>query len=62
MKENTKIFWRTVRLSAIWMFCIALIIIGIFESWYQIRRIGFAENKNAIEYTDGVLKILDFEF
>lgn len=61
MKENTKIFWRTVRLSAVWMFCVCILVIGIFESYCQIRRIGFAEYKNAVEYKDGVLEVLDFK-
>ena len=62
MKENTRIFWRSVRLSAVWMLCFCILVIGIFESWVQIRRIGFAEYKNAVDYKDGVLQILDFEF
>lgn len=60
MKRNTKIFWRSFIISFVIVMCIYIIIAGIGESYKQIRRIGFGEYKNAVEYSDGVLYILDF--
>lgn len=62
MKETKKIFFKTVRLSVIWMLVFAILLFGISESYTQIRKIGFAEYKNAVEYSNGVLRVLDFEF
>lgn len=60
MKRNTKVFWRSFVISFLIIFCIYIIIAGIGESYKQIRRIGFGEYKNAVEYSNGVLRILDF--
>ncbi len=61
MKKNTKIFWRTVKYTSVWILAFAILIYGISESYLQIRRIGFGEYKNAVQYKDGVLTVLDFE-
>ena len=60
MKESTKIFIRTVKLTSVWLVCFIIIIFGICESYTQLRRIGFGEYKNAVEYNNGVFRILDF--
>lgn len=62
MKRNTKIFWRSFLISSLIVICLYIIIAGIGESYKQMRRIGFGEYKSAVEYTDGVLRILDFSF
>ncbi len=61
MKTNTKIFWRTVKYTSVWILAFAILIYGICKSYLQIRRIGFGEYKNAVEYKDGVLSVFDFE-
>ena len=62
MKRNSKIFWRTFVISFLIIICLYIIIAGIGESYKQMRRIGFGEYKNAVEYSDGGLRILDFSF
>ena len=62
MKRNTKIFWRAFIISFLIVICLYIIIAGIGESYKQMRRIGFGEYKDAVEYSDGVLRILDFSF
>lgn len=61
MKRNTKIFWRSFFIAILIVMCIYIIIAGITESYKQMRKIGFGEYKNAVEYSNGVLRILDFE-
>ncbi|MBR2044474.1 MAG: hypothetical protein IJ946_09100 [Clostridia bacterium] len=41
--------------------CLYIIVAGITESYKQMRKIGFGEYKNAVEYSNGVLRILDFK-
>ncbi len=60
MKRNTKIFWRSFFISLVLMMCFLIIVLGICESYKQIRRIGFNEYKNAVGFTDGEFYILDF--
>lgn len=62
MKRNTKIFWRAFLISFLIVICLYIIIVGIGESYKQMRKIGFGEYKDAVEYSDGVLRILDFNF
>lgn len=60
MKRNTKIFWRSFLISFAIVISLLIIILGIGESYKQIRRIGFNEYKNAVGFTDGEFYILDF--
>ena len=60
MKRNTKIFWRTVYISAVIITCIYILVSGIGESYKQMRRIGSLETKVAVEIFDGDFSILDF--
>ena len=60
MKRNTKIFWRTVYISAVIITCIYILVAGIGESYKQMRRIGSLANKVAVEIFDGDFSILDF--
>lgn len=62
MKRNTKIFWRSFVISVLIVICLYIIIAGIGKSYREMRRIGFGEYKNAVEYSDGTLRILDFTF
>lgn len=61
MKKETKIFFRTVRLTSIVLTCILIGFFGITEAYENIRRIGFGEYRKAIEIENGTLKFFDFE-
>lgn len=62
MKRNFNLFARSFFISLTVFICFYILIYGICESYEQIRRIGFNEYKNAVEYSNGVLRILDFTF
>lgn len=61
IKKNKKIFFRTVYLSSVIMFCIMLGFLGIAKAYENIRLIGFGEYRSAIEYKNGVLNIFDYK-
>lgn len=61
MKRNTKIFIRTVKISAVVVFCL---IIGFYfsaKAYENIRRIGFGEYRKAVEIEEESIKIFDFQ-
>ena len=62
MKTSTRLFWK----SALWTgVVLTLVLTGVYavgESWRQMQRIGSGEYKTAVEYHDGLLRILDFEW
>ncbi len=57
-KRNT--FLRTIFISGVAFACIILLIIGIFESYENIREISFAEFTPSIEIKEDYIRILDF--
>ena len=61
MKRQTKIFFRTVKLTSVILTCVLIGFFGITKSYENIRRIGFGEYRKAIEFKDGTLKFFDFE-
>ena len=61
MKKNTRIFIRTVRITSLILFCLVIGIWGAASSYKGIRKIGFGEERQAIEIEDGTLRLFDFE-
>lgn len=57
-----KVFLRTAAISAAIWTSLAILICGTAESYKQMRKIGFDEDKNAVEYNNGVLRVFDFYF
>ena len=61
MKRETKIFFRTVKLTSVVLICVLIGFFGITEAYENIRKIGFGEYRKAIEIENGTLKFFDFE-
>lgn len=60
MKKRTA-FFRAFFISGIIFGCIVLLIIGIFESYENIREISFAEFSQSVEIGEDYIRILDFK-
>ncbi len=60
MKRSTKIYFRSFYISLVVIMCICLAIIGICTAYENIMQTAFGENRSAIEFKDGKLRILDF--
>lgn len=43
------------------VFCLIVGFFGIATAYENMREIGFGEYRQAIEYKDGILTLLDFE-
>ncbi len=61
MKRNTNIFFRTVRITSIILFCLIIGFVGMAKSYESIRRIGFGEYRKAVEAENGTFRFFDFE-
>ena len=61
MKRSTKIYFRTLYISLVIIMCLCLGWIGISAAWENTVRIAFGEEKRAVEFENGKLRILDFE-
>lgn len=59
--KRFKVFIRTVYISSVIVFCLFIGIYGSAKAYENIRRIGFGENRSAIEFEDGKLSIFDFQ-
>ena len=62
MKKEKKIFFRTVYLSSVIVFCIGFSLYGMAQAYENTRRIGFGEYKKAVEIHDGKIRIFDFSW
>lgn len=62
MKTNTHLFFRSLYLTLTLIFCILTAVFGISKAYEETVKVGFGENKKAVEIIDGKLRILDFEF
>ncbi len=60
MKRNTKIYLRSFYLSLVIIFCLLLGWIGISTAYKNTLRLGWGQEKKAIEITDDYIRILDF--
>lgn len=56
-----KLYFKTLYISSVLIFCLLFGFIGIAKAYENIRLVGFGEYRNAIEIEDGKLKIFDME-
>ena len=56
-----KLYFKTVYISSVVIFCLLFGFIGIAKAYENIRLVGFGEYRSAIEIEDGKLKIFDME-
>lgn len=64
MKRNNKAvrtFLRSAIMTAVVLFCITAVFLGICKSWEEIRRISFKDERPAVYFGEEGLRILDFE-
>lgn len=61
MKRNIKIFFRTMKITALILFCLSIGFFGMAKSYESIRQIGFGEYRKAVEIENGTLKFFDYE-
>ena len=60
MKKKTKSYFRSLYISLVIMMCLSFGWIGISQAYENTVKIAFGEDKKAVEYNDGTLRILDF--
>ena len=60
MKRSTKIYFRTLYLSLVIMFCLSFGFIGVCTAYENTVRVVFGKETAAVRYIDGKLHILDF--
>ncbi len=56
-----KLYFKTLYISSVVIFCLLFGFIGIAKAYENIRLVGFGEYRSAIEIEDGKLKIFDME-
>ena len=61
MQKNS-VLLRTVYITTIIILCIFFGVYGCFSAYKNIRQLAFGEYRDAVEITEGKIKILDFEF
>ena len=64
MKRNNKAirtFLRSAIMTAVVLFCITAVFLGICESWEAIRRISYKDERPAVYISEETVRILDFE-
>ena len=61
-KRNLKIFFRASLITAVVLFYIAAVFLGICKSWEGIKLTSLGEEIPAVEISSGKIRILDFEF
>ncbi len=61
IKENVKIFFRSAAVTAVVLFCIATVFLGISKSYEAIHKISNGRERRAVEMTEDGLRILDFK-
>ncbi len=60
MKRNIKTYFRTFYISLVIIMCLCFGWIGISAAYENTVQTAFGEYRQAIEITDGKLRILDF--
>lgn len=48
-------------MTAVVLFCITAVFLGICESWEAIRRISYKDERPAVYISEETVRILDFE-
>ena len=56
-----KIYFKSLYISSVLIFCLLFGFIGMAKAYENIRLVGFGEYRSAIEIEDGKLKIFDME-
>lgn len=59
--KNSGIFFRTAVITLVILFCVIGGGVGICRAYENTRRVAYGDYRPAVEYKDGILKILDFE-
>lgn len=59
-KRQLNIFWRTVRISGIIMFCLLFGFLGAAKAYENTVRIGFGIYRPAVEWNEDGLRIFDY--
>ena len=61
IKRNLRIFFKTVYITAVIIFCLVFGITGVMKAYENIREVCFGEYRNAVEIKDGRFRFFDFE-
>ena len=61
MRQNTKLFLKSFYISSLVVFCMLFSFFAMGKAYENIRFIAFGENKTAVEYNNGILRVFDFE-
>ncbi len=61
MKRKTKRYFRAFYLSLVILLCLSFGWIGISTAYENTAKTKFGEERSAIEFKDGKLRILDLE-
>lgn len=59
-KKQLEIFWRSVRISGIIMFCALFGLLGAAKAYENTVRIGFGIYRPAIEWNEEGFRIFDY--
>ncbi len=59
-KKKIKLFIRSSVITAVVLFCISAVFLGICKSYEEIRRISFKEDVSAVYICRDYIRILDF--
>lgn len=59
MKRKYKVFARSFGLSSVIIGCMIFLTFGCAKAYENTYRIGFGENKKAVEFIDGNLRVFD---
>jgi len=61
IKKEIKLFFKSFYISSLILFCIIFSFYGMAKAYKNIRRIGFGEYRNAVEYKDGTIFFFDYK-
>ncbi len=61
-KRQQTLFFRTVYITSVILFCLFIAFYGIAKAYENIRLIGFGEYRSAVELGDGEFSFFDFSF
>ena len=61
MKRKLQIYFRSLYLSSVIILCLTVGLVGIAKAYENTLQTGFGQYQRAIEYRDGILRILDFK-
>lgn len=59
--KNIRIFWRSALLTAVTVFCVAAIFLGVCKSYEEMQKLMQGQEKSAVYIGRDKIRILDFE-